>query len=313
MNELVTDFEKLLGRLIGEDIQLTTDFRSEGGLVRVDPGQMEQVLMNLVVNARDAMPQGGTPDDRNARRVPGRRLRTAAHGRSARTVRTPDRRGHRVRDGQSDARCASSSRSSPPSRSARGPGSGLAMVYGVVKASGGHAAVSKASRAAGRRSICTSRPSTSPSWPRSPPSRHSLPPGTETVLLVEDEVGVRTLARQALESRGYRRARSRGWRVAALRLCREYDGEIDLLLSDVVMPRMSGRELREQIAILSPRTRVIFTSGYTDDAIVRHGVYQAESDFLQKPFTVHGLLRKVREVLDRAPDFRGRVARIASN
>jgi two-component system cell cycle sensor histidine kinase/response regulator CckA len=88
---------------------------------------------------------------------------------------------------------------------------------------------------------------------------------------------------------------------AALQLCREHPGEIDLLLSDVVMPRMSGRELRQRVTMLSPQTRVIFTSGYTDDAVVRHGVFQAESDFLQKPFTVHGLLRKVREVLDRAP------------
>src|SRR4029453_10241019 len=133
-----------------------------------------------------------------------------------------------------------------------------------------------------------------------PPSQASGSPGNETVLLVEDEAGVRNLARQALESRGYRVLEAPNGEEA-LRLARDHAGEIDLLLSDVVMPRMSGRELREHMALLSPSTRVIFTSGYTDDAILRHGVYRAESDFLQKPFTVQSLLKKVREVLDRAP------------
>jgi two-component system, cell cycle sensor histidine kinase and response regulator CckA len=118
--------------------------------------------------------------------------------------------------------------------------------------------------------------------------------------LVEDEDGVRKVARQALESRGYRVLEASDGE-AAMQLCREHAGEIDLLLSDVVMPRMSGRELRQQVSEISPQTRVLFTSGYTDDAVVRHGVYQAESDFLQKPFSVQALLKKVREILDRGP------------
>ena len=117
---------------------------------------------------------------------------------------------------------------------------------------------------------------------------------------MEDEEGVRHLAKHALQSRGYLVLEAADG-DAALRLVREHSGRIDLLVSDVVMPRMSGRELRDQVVTMSPTTRVIFTSGYTDDAIVRHGVLKAESDFLQKPFTIHGLLRKVREVLDRAP------------
>jgi two-component system, cell cycle sensor histidine kinase and response regulator CckA len=139
-----------------------------------------------------------------------------------------------------------------------------------------------------------------PELSATPVSRYVQPGGTETVLLVEDEAGVRKLARQALESRGYRVLEASDGE-AALQHCREHAGEIDLLLSDVVMPRMSGRDLRAQVAEISPQTRVLFTSGYTDDAVVRHGVYQSESDFLQKPFTVHGLLKKVREVLDRGP------------
>jgi len=172
-------------------------------------------------------------------------------------------------------------------------------VYGAVKASGGHLTVESEPGHGTTFQLffqCVDQPDAV----ALPPSRHSQSPGSETVLLVEDEVGVRTLARQALESRGYRVLEA-GDGEEALRTCEEYAGEIDLLLSDVVMPRMSGRELRQRIAHLSPQTRVIFTSGYTDDAIVRHGIYQSECDFLQKPFTVHALLRKVREVLDRAP------------
>ena len=296
--DLVTDFEKLLIRLIGEDIQLTTEFSSEGGLVRVDPGQIEQVLMNLVVNARDAMPQGGritigTQDVFLDEDFVGRL--TDVHP------------GRYVRLTVSDTGCgmdkANLARIFEPffttKAVGKGTGLGLAMVYGVVKASGGHLQVeSEPDRGTTFQLFfpVVDQPDLAPLAP----SRHSMAPGSETVLLVEDELGVRTLARQALESRGYRVLEAANGEEA-LRLCREYSGEIDLLLSDVVMPRMSGRELRQQVAILSPHTRAIFTSGYTDDAIVRHGVYRAESDFLQKPFTVHGLLRKVREVLDRAP------------
>jgi two-component system cell cycle sensor histidine kinase/response regulator CckA len=295
---LVTDFEKLLIRLIGEDIQLTTDFPAEGGLVRVDPGQIEQILMNLVINARDAMPRGGrlTIGTRDV-------FLDEDYVRQLSEVRP----GRYVRLTVSDTGCGMDKSTLPrifepfftTKPVGKGTGLGLAMVYGVVKASGGHVSV-ESEPGRGTTFHLFFPIVDEPDLVAQPPSRHSQTPGCETVLLVEDEAGVRTLARQALESRGYRVLEAADGE-AALQLCREHPGEIDLLLSDVVMPRMSGRELRQRVTMLSPQTRVIFTSGYTDDAVVRHGVFQAESDFLQKPFTVHGLLRKVREVLDRAP------------
>jgi PAS domain S-box-containing protein len=298
LNELVTDFEKLLGRLIGEDIQLATDFRADPGLVRVDPGQMEQVLMNLVVNARDAMPRGGTLtiatrdiflDENYARRHeevrPGRYvLLTVAdtgHGMDHRTL----------------TRLFEPFFTTKPV--GKGTGLGLAMVYGILKASGGHVSVeSEPGRGTTFQLLLPAVDK--PEATGHPTSRYSQPGGTETVLVVEDEAGVRALARQALEARGYCVLEATDGE-SALQICKEHVGQIKLVVSDVVMPRMSGRELGQQLAQIWPQVRVLYTSGYTDDAVVRHGIYQSESDFLQKPFTVHGLLKKVREILDRGP------------
>jgi PAS domain S-box-containing protein len=298
INELVRDFQQLLGRLIGEDIRLATEFRADPARVRVDPGQMEQVLMNLVVNARDAMPRGGTltigtrdvflDDDY---------VRNHADVRAGRYVLVS------VADTGCGMEKATLARIFEPFFTTKpvgqGTGLGLAMVYGIIKASGGHAAVeSEVGR--GTRFQLFLPSADEPDAVSHAPSRMSRHGGSETVLLVEDEEGVRKLARQALEARGYRVLEACDGEMA-LRICREHQGTIDLLLSDVVMPHMGGRELRERMAGSNPLTRVLFTSGYTDDAVVRHGVLQAESDFLQKPFTVQALLRKVREVLDREP------------
>ena len=298
LNDLVKDFQKLLGRLIGEDVQLTTDFRADAARVRVDPGQMDQVLMNLVVNARDAMPRGGTLtiatrdvylDEEYARLHPDLRPGKYVHLSVADT-------GHGM-DAATKGRIFEPFFTTKPV--GQGTGLGLAMVYGVIKASGGHVAVESEPGQGSTFHVFlpeVEEPDRAPL----PPSRGGTRHGQETVLLVEDEEGVRHLAKHALQSRGYHVLEAADG-DSALRLVREHPGPIDLLLSDVVMPRMSGRELRDQVVTMSPTTRVIFTSGYTDDAIVRHGVLKAESDFLQKPFTIHGLLRKVREVLDRAP------------
>jgi PAS domain S-box-containing protein len=296
LNDLVTDFQRMIGRLIGEDIHLATDFRADPGLVRVDPGQMEQVLMNLVVNARDAMPQGGTVtigsrevflDDDYVRRFEDLRP-----GRYVLLTVTDTGCGM---DKATLARMFEPFFTTKPV--GKGTGLGLAMVYGILKASGGHVAV-ESEKGRGTTFNLFLPAVDEPEAATLPPSRYVQPGGTETVLLVEDEDGVRKLARHALESRGYRVLEASDGE-AAVDLCRRYPGEIDLLLSDVVMPRMSGRELREQVIEMSPHTRVLFTSGYTDDAVVRHGVSESESEFLQKPFSVHALLRKVREVLDR--------------
>ncbi|MBO0699702.1 MAG: PAS domain-containing protein [Zavarzinella sp.] len=298
LNDLVKDFQKLLGRLIGEDIQLRTDLQADAGLVRVDPGQMDQVLMNLVVNARDAMPRGGTLsiasrdvylDENYARGHQDLRPGAYVHLSVADTGCGMDR--------ATVARVFEPFFTTKPV--GQGTGLGLAMVYGIMKASGGHVAV-ESEPGQGTTFHLFLPVAGEPERPALPPSRGGTRYGQETVLLVEDEVGVRTLAKHALEARGYRVLEAPDGEEA-LRLVQEHAGQIDVMLSDVVMPRMSGRELRHHVATLSPNTRVIFTSGYTDDAIVRHGVYQAESDFLPKPFTMHVLLKKVREVLDRAP------------
>jgi len=264
----------------------------------VDPGQIEQVLMNLIVNARDAMPRGGrlTISTRDVF-LDEDYVHQFSEVRPGRYVRLTVADTGCGMDKVTQARIFEPFFTTKPV--GKGTGLGLAMVYGVVKASGGHLTM-ESEPGTGTTFHLFFPIVDEPDAAAQPPSRHSQTPGCETVLLVEDEEGVRALARQALESRGYRVLEAADGE-AALQLCREHIGEIDLLLSDVVMPRMSGRELRQRVAKLSPHTRVIFTSGYTDDAIVRHGVFQAESDFLQKPFTVHGLLRKVREVLDRGP------------
>jgi two-component system, cell cycle sensor histidine kinase and response regulator CckA len=298
INELVSEFEKLLGRLIGEDIRLVTEFRSDPAMVRVDPGQMEQVLMNLVVNARDAMPRGGTltvgtrdvflDDDY---------VQSHADVQAGRYVLVSVSDNGCGMDRVTLGRIFEPFFTTKPV--GQGTGLGLAMVYGIIKASGGHAAV-ESEPGRGTTFHLFLPAADEPDAVGHTVSRASRHAGNETVLLVEDEEGVRKLARQALESRGYRVLEACDGEMA-LRICREHQGAIDLLLSDVVMPHMGGRELRERVAGLNPMTRVIFTSGYTDDAVVRHGVLQAESDFLQKPFSVNALLRKVREVLDREP------------
>ncbi|HJZ92027.1 MAG TPA: PAS domain-containing protein [Gemmataceae bacterium] len=299
LNELVADFEKMLGRLIGEDIALTTALRADPAFTRVDPGQTEQVLMNLVVNARDAMPTGGTLtigthdvflDEDYSRNLPD----DVRSGRYVALTVTDTGCGM---DAKTRARIFEPFFTTKPV--GKGTGLGLAMVYGLVKASGGHVEVeSEVGKGTMFRLYFPAVNEAAQSAASA--SRSGLPGGNETILLVEDETGVRTLARQALESRGYRVLEAANGEEA-LNLCRVHSGAIDLLVSDVVMPRMSGRELRQQISVLYPSTRVIFTSGYTDDAVVRHGISQADSDFLQKPFTITRLLRKVREVLDRAP------------
>jgi PAS domain S-box-containing protein len=298
LNELVKDFQKLVGRLIGEDIELATDFRSDAARVKVDPGQIDQVLMNLVVNARDAMPRGGklTVSTRDV-------FLDENYVRGNSDLKP----GPYVVLSVADTGCgmdkATLARIFEPFFTTKpvgqGTGLGLAMVYGVMKASGGHVAVE--SEIGKGTTFNLYLPAVSePERPPLPASQITQSRGQETVLLVEDEAGVRNLARQALQSRGYRVLEAADGEEA-IRICRQHLGQIDLLLSDVVMPRMSGRELRQHVIHLSPSTRILFTSGHTDDAIVRHGVSEFESDFLQKPFTINGLLKKVREILDRGP------------
>jgi PAS domain S-box-containing protein len=293
LNDLVRENEKLLRRLIGEDVELATALAPDLDPVKVDPGQIGQVLMNLAVNARDAMLTGGRLTIQTGRVVLDAAAAAAAGGKPGRyallTVAdtglgmTPEVRAHVFE----------------PFFTTKGPGKGtglgLATVHGVVEQTGGFISVaSEPGRGAAFRLYF---PAAAGPAARSSPGGGPLTRGTETVLLAEDEDAVRALVRTVLRQAGYTVLdAARG--PDALRLAAVHPGPIHLLVTDVVMPGMGGRELVEQLGRLRPEVRVLYLSGYTDDAVVRHGVLRAEVAFLQKPFTLAALTNKVREVLD---------------
>jgi PAS domain S-box-containing protein len=296
LNSLLSEMEKMLARLIGEDIEMKIVGEPELWKVKVDPSQMEQVVMNLVINARDAMPQGGklTIETSN--------VEVDQSG----SIHHPDTRpGHYVRLAVSDSGCgmddATKSRIFEPFFTTKGPekgsGLGLATVYGIVKQSDGRIDVYSEPGIGTTFKIHLPRDAQAgvPSkLPFVPPAQQR---GTETVLLVEDEDGVRTLSRLVLEKNGYKVIEACNGGEGIL-LCQQHNGTIDIMVTDVVMPNMSGRTLAEHLAVVRPNMKVLYLSGYTDDAIVRHGVIDPDTPFLQKPFTTDALARKVREVLD---------------
>jgi hypothetical protein len=296
MNDVVRDTEKMLRRLIGEDVILATVLDAKSTRVLVDPGQIGQVLMNLAINARDAMPRGGrlTIETQNveldadyARLHPG------------------TTRGSFVRLTMSDTGCGMTpevkARIFEPffttKASGIGTGLGLATVYGIVKQSNGHIDVySEPGMGTTIKILLPAAEQAAEAEERSgeSPRAHK---GSETILLVEDDDQVRRMALFTLERHGYDvLPASRG--SEAVDIVENRSKPIDLVLTDVVMPEMSGRQLVEKLRARLAGAKVMFMSGYTDDAVIRHGILQAEVAFLQKPFTPAGLARKVREVLD---------------
>jgi PAS domain S-box-containing protein len=296
LNAVVTGIEKMLGRLIGEDITITCVLDPALGRVRADPGQIEQVLMNLAVNARDAMPQGGrlTIETANV-------MLDETYTRSRPEVRP----GRYVMLSLTDTGVgmdeATKARLFEPffttMEVGRGTGLGLATVYGIVKQSGGSIFVYTEPNHGTSFKIYLPRFEAVAPLPRSHQGLSKSPGGGETILLVEDEEAVRTLTRQVLEAKGYTVIEARDGQDALGR-AESHDGPIHLLLTDVVMPHLGGRELADRLTSARPELRVLYLSGYTDDAVVRHGVLEADVAFLQKPFTPAELARKVREVLD---------------
>ena len=294
-NAIVTGLNGMLRRLIGEDIKLETSLDLQLPAVKADPGQLEQVLLNLVVNSRDAMPRGGTV-------TLGTETGTLASGALAPNV--PEQTGRFVVLSVTDTGLGMTADTRShlfepfftTKEVGKGTGLGLATVYGIVKQSGGYIAVD--SELGSGTIVRIYLPAVAERVPPpEPPAPVKEWRGTETLLLVEDEEGVRTFARRALEDSGYRVLMA-GSGTDAINVARGFDGRIHLLLTDVVMPGLSGRELAEQLVSERPDVRVIFTSGYTDDETVRHGVREAETAFLQKPFTPEQLGRRIREVLD---------------
>jgi two-component system cell cycle sensor histidine kinase/response regulator CckA len=297
LNSLVTNLRKMLERLIGEDITLSTVLQPDLWTIIADPGQIEQVIMNLAVNARDAMPTGGmlTIETSNVQ-LDENYLRTQLEAPSGPCVMLV------ITDTGCGMDEATRAQIFEPFFTTKeldkGTGLGLATAYGIIKQSGGDITVySEPGRGATFRIYLPASEITSSSLAISqvnPVTRG----GNETILLVEDEETVRKLARTALQGKGYTILEA-GRGGEALSLFEQHQGLIDLLVTDVVMPQMSGRELAEQLKALQPQLKVLFMSGYTDDAIVRHGLLAAEVEYLSKPFSLNVLASKVRELLDK--------------
>ena len=295
LNALVTNVNQMLQRMIGEDIDLAIVLRSDLGHVKADPGQLEQVIMNLVVNARDAMPQGGqlTIETANVELDEAYARRHAAVQPGPYVMLTVSDTGHGM-DAKTQARIFE------PFFTTKGPGQGtglgLSTVYGIVKQSGGSVWVYSEPGHGTTFRIYLQRVQEQVEAPQAP-SPGASPHETETVLLAEDDKTVRTLVRMVLQEHGYTvLAAPHG--VEALRISEAHQGVIHLLVTDVVMPGMNGRELAQRLALARPDMKVLYVSGYTDDVIIRHGVLEAGIAFLQKPFTPDVLARKVRDVLD---------------
>jgi PAS domain S-box-containing protein len=296
LNLLLADLLKLLKRLLGEDIEFTLTPGPALGLAKIDPGQFEQAIINLAVNARDAMPQGGrlVIETRNTE------LDTAfALGR---TEVKPGRYVLvSVRDTGHGMDEATKARIFEPffttKEPGKGTGLGLAMVYGFVKQSGGHIEVQSTPGQGSTFEVYLPRAAETTPASKSSPDMLVAPKGTETILLVEDEDSLRNLSRLILQASGYTVLEARDGQEA-IWVAEQHSASIHLLVTDVVMPRMSGRQLADMLAQTRPDLAVLYMSGYTDEAVLRHGVFEAGVAFLQKPFTPIGLARKVREVLD---------------
>ncbi len=299
LNALVTDAATLLRRLIAANIRVTLELDPALGRTKADPGQIEQVVLNLAINARDAMPSGGSlilqtmnveVDDQFFRR----------HGFANETDST------RfvvliVSDTGGGMDPAVKKRIFEPffttKSQGKGTGLGLATVYGIVKQSGGSIWVYSEPGQGATFKVYLPRTDEAVAPDAGAPPVHGSLSGTETILLVEDEEAVRLLSRALLERQGYRVIEAAD-ADQAIRLAVSEDAPIDLLVTDVVMPGQSGPELFEYLAPLRPQMQVLYVSGYTGEAMVTRGVLQAGSAFLQKPFTATGLSTKVRELLD---------------
>jgi two-component system, cell cycle sensor histidine kinase and response regulator CckA len=299
LNDVVCDLERMLGRVLGEHVELVTALAADLGRTRADPGQIEQVVMNLAINARDAMPTGGKLTLSTENVELDELFVTRHHGAVA---------GQYVMLAVSDTgegmdrktleRVFDPFFTTKPQ--GQGTGLGLSTVYGIVKQTGGQIWAYAEPGQGATFKVYLPRV-----WERAAEraERAAAPRllGTETVLLVEDEAIVRDLVHEMLETAGYRVLEAPSG-ADAIAIAAAYKEPIDLLVTDVVMPAMSGQELAARLLAERPELRVLFTSGYTEDAITSHGVLAPGTAFAEKPFTAAELGQKVRDLLDRRPE-----------
>ena len=298
INELLTDMEKMLGRLIGEDIELLTIPAPALWQVEIDPGQIEQVIMNLAINAKDAMPCGGKLTIETANADLDENY-SHEHGIEEK------KSGPYVMLAVSDTGIGMDKETHEhifepfftTKKVGKGTGLGLATVYGIVKQNNGFIWVYSEPKQGATFKVYLPEVKKD----ADPEKKEKKPvvklAGSETVLIVEDDGLLRNLTQNTLQSYGYRILDAKNGEDA-IRVCKEYDGRIDLMITDVVMPKIGGREAAKRLLPLYPQMKVIYMSGYTDDAIVHHGVLEPGLNFLEKPFTPKGLTLKVRKVLD---------------
>ena len=295
LNTVVSGIEQMLRRLIGEDIELRIKLSPDAGNVRADPAQVEQVLMNLVLNARDAMPQGGRLVVETAD-VELDELYAKTHA----DVKPGSFVLLAVSDTGSGMDQKILGRIFEPFFTTKGPGKGtgrgLATVYGIVKQSGGYINVKSEVGRGSTFQVYLPRDASKPTVLEA--ERRPAPAGgSETILVVEDDDGIRRLIHRMLEPAGYKVV-SAGTGQELLRICQQWPGPVDLLLTDVVMPTMSGSAVAARVSELRPSAKILFMSGYMDEAIGHHGVPETGINFIHKPFSAEGLLRRVREALD---------------
>jgi signal transduction histidine kinase/ActR/RegA family two-component response regulator len=296
LNEIVENMNRMLRRMIGEDIQFQTILTPGLWPVKVDPGQIEQVIMNLVVNARDAMPQGGRLTLETANKD-----LDEEYARRHISVKP----GAFVMMAVTDTGCGMDAKTQShlfepfftTKEKGKGTGLGLSTVYGIIKQSGGNIwAYSEVGKGS---TFKVYLPRAQKMVKKCKPKEvaPAIAKGTETILLVEDEEAVRTMISRVLQGSGYMVLEACQGKEA-IEVCQKHPGPIHLMVTDVIMPQMSGRELAERLSSIRPKMKVLFMSGYPDNAIVHHGVLDPGTAFLQKPFTLTALENKVREALE---------------